>query len=598
VTRSAAVARSMADLGEVRRMAEEARRPDLTARLDQICARLTGDDVPVAVVGEFKQGKSTLINALLRTDVCPVDADVVTAVPTIVRFGTPPSVAAYVGAEGETPARVAVPFERLRDFVAGRRDGPAVRTVEVRLDRRLLRGGMTFVDTPGVGGLDSAHGNMTLGVLPLARASLFVTDAAQELTEPELAFLRRTVDGCPMVVCVMTKTDLYPHWRRIVDINRRHLSRAGLALRIVAVSSFLRLHAGRSDDDDLNRESGFPELLEILADDVLGGAEAATVAATDRDVAFVLSQLREQVAVERTVAHRPAESAAIADRLAEKVRRSARLAGASASWQTALNDGIQDLGTQVDHDLRERLRSMQRRGEALLDLGDPKDTWSDFEAWAAKEATAVAVDNLFALVARADELARDVAERFDLEYGALDLNLPNLDGTLSAVEGPRMREERSAGRLLGVFTAARLAVGGVVVAHAVGALLEMAFLGPVGAVAGLIIGHRLVRIERGRQVEHRRQLARQELRRYVDEVGFVVGNDSRDAVRRAQRYIRDEFTSRALLAQRSSAQALAAVRRAEGDSEADRPGRVRDLDARWQALDRVGDRLTRSGGGS
>src|SRR5687767_13044696 len=119
-------------------MAEQARRSDLVTRLEQLGARLTGTDVPIAVVGEFKQGKSTLINALLRTEVCPVDADVVTAVPTIVRYGAPPSAVAYVGAEGETPARVAVPFDRLRDFVAGGPDGQPVRTVEVRLDRRLL----------------------------------------------------------------------------------------------------------------------------------------------------------------------------------------------------------------------------------------------------------------------------------------------------------------------------------------------------------------------------------------------------------------------------------------------------------------------------
>jgi hypothetical protein len=598
VAQSATVARSLADLGEVRRMAEEARRPDLVTRLDRIQHRLTGADVPVAVVGEFKQGKSTLINALLRTEVCPVDADVVTAVPTIVRFGVPPSATAYVGADGETPSTVAVPFDQLRGFVAESPGGPAVRTVEVQLDHRLLHSGMTFIDTPGVGGLDSAHGNITLGVLPLARASLFVTDAAQELTEPELDFLRRIVQGCPTVVCVVTKTDLHAHWRRIVDINRRHLSRAGLALRIVAVSSFLRLHAGAGGDDALNEESGFPELLRILAAEVLGGADAATVAATDRDVTFVLSQLREQIAVERTVVHRPEASAEIAERLAEKAQRSRRLAGASASWQIALSDGIQDLAARVDQDLRERLRSMQRRGEELLDLGDPKDTWADFEAWAAKEATSVAVDNLFALVSRADELAREVAERFDLEYEGLDLNLPALDGALSSVAAPRLRAEQSPGRFLGVFTSARLAAGGVVVAHTAGTLLGTAFLGPVGAVAGLIIGRRLMIIERVRQVEHRRQVARQELRRYVEEVGFVVGNDSRDAVRRAQRYLRDEFSSRALLTERSSAQALAAVRRAESVPPAERPGRARDLDARWQDLGRVSDRLIRSGGGA
>jgi hypothetical protein len=53
VTQSAVVARSLADLGEVRRMAEQARRSDLVARLDRISARLTGEDLTFAVVGEF-----------------------------------------------------------------------------------------------------------------------------------------------------------------------------------------------------------------------------------------------------------------------------------------------------------------------------------------------------------------------------------------------------------------------------------------------------------------------------------------------------------------------------------------------------------------
>jgi ribosome biogenesis GTPase A len=67
-------------------------------------------EVPVVVVGEYKQGKSTLINALLRTDVCPVDADLVTAVPTVIRYGTPPSVTARY-AEADQPVR----FDRLRE---------------------------------------------------------------------------------------------------------------------------------------------------------------------------------------------------------------------------------------------------------------------------------------------------------------------------------------------------------------------------------------------------------------------------------------------------------------------------------------------------
>src|SRR6185503_1215894 len=131
--RSAQLARAVVDIDRVRGMAVESGRTDLVARLDQTRTRLTGRDVQVAVVGEFKQGKSTLVNALLRTDVCPVDADIATAIPTIIKYGSRPSVAAHLaGPDGTVAKRAKVPFERLREFVT--RDDPdeQLRAVEVQ----------------------------------------------------------------------------------------------------------------------------------------------------------------------------------------------------------------------------------------------------------------------------------------------------------------------------------------------------------------------------------------------------------------------------------------------------------------------------------
>ncbi|MGN9911810.1 dynamin family protein [Phytohabitans sp. LJ34] len=582
----------MADVDRVARMAGDADRADLVERLDRARARLLAEDVPVAVVGEFKQGKSTLVNALLRTEVCPVDVDVVTAVPTIVRYAPRPSVRVHPVDEQAPP--IDVPFERLREYVAGgEADGGRLRAVEVRLDRRLLRGGLSLVDTPGVGGLDSAHGNLTLGALSLAHAALFVTDAAQELTAPEVEFLERAVERCPRVVCVLTKTDLHAEWRRIAELDRAHLERAGLSLPVVPVSSFLRMRAGARDSAALNAESGFPRLIDALRRHVLGGADTAAVAGVRRDLAFAVAQLKEQVGAERAAVVDPAAGAALADRLAEQTRRRQSLAAGSASWQTVLADGIQDLSTDVDHDLRERLRAMVHRGDAELDLGDPRDTWYDFKAWATREATAVAVDNLLVLVTRAEELAREVAGRFDLEYDSLDLDLPAPAAAVATVSGLEVRFDRSSvQQFLGVFTAARVTYGGLFMLGAFGSLLGLTLAAPVGVLGGLTVGRKLIRDERQRQVEQRRQQAKQELRRYVDDVGFVVGRDSRDAVRRTQRFLRDEFTARAGGARRSSEQALAAVRRTAGMRADDRTRRAEELDRGWRDLDRVAERVT------
>ncbi|MEV6596428.1 dynamin family protein [Actinoplanes sp. NPDC051346] len=588
--RGGAVAGLLAEFDEARRLAVGADRPDLAERLGHAAARLRADDVAVAVVGEFKQGKSTLVNALLRTDICPVDSDVVTALPTVLRYGRPPAVFLQVpDADGALRA-VSMPFEQLRRHVTEGApvgdDQPAPRSVEVHLDRRLLGAGLSFIDTPGVGGLDSAQGNMTLATLTSAGAALFVTDAAQELTAPEVEFLGRVLERCPRVFCVLTKIDLYREWRRIVEINQGHLARAGLDVPIIAVSSFLRMRAQARDSTSLNDESGFPRLIDLLRRDVLGAAEALALTAARAELAFVVAQLRERVDAEHAAAAAPAAAPALVRRYTEKSRRGAMLG--DGSWQTVLSDGIQDLTADVDHDLYERLRLMVRHGEELLDESDPRDIWRDFQTWAEREATAAAVDNLMLLVARTEKLARDVAERFDFEYDSLDVDLPSPELALRKVTDLDISFEKSGlQQFLGAFTAARVTYGGFYMLGAVGALFNVALAAPLGLLAGMTLGRRLVKQERERQAQQRRLQAKAELRRYVDDVSFHVGRDSREAVRRTQRFLRDDFAARAQAVQRSAAATAAAVRNTAALPDEARAARARELAAQRRELDRL-----------
>ena len=80
------------------------RRPDLAARAGQALQRLHHPLVRVLVVGEFKQGKSMLVNALVNAPVCPIDDDVATSVPTVVRYAEKPSVTLVRSAGTGDPA--------------------------------------------------------------------------------------------------------------------------------------------------------------------------------------------------------------------------------------------------------------------------------------------------------------------------------------------------------------------------------------------------------------------------------------------------------------------------------------------------------------
>ncbi len=202
-------------------------RGDLSERLAGVRTMVQQRAVTVAVVGEFKRGKSTLVNALLQTAACPVDADIVTGTPTLVGYGEHLHVVAHRQQPGEVDETTEeVRFEDLAALVSERSDDrPSdVQSVEVRVPHRMLRSGLCLLDTPGVGGLESVHGQLSLASLNGADGVLFVTDASQELTAPELGYLQTALERCPRAALVVTKTDLHQHWRRSSRPTGRHLA--------------------------------------------------------------------------------------------------------------------------------------------------------------------------------------------------------------------------------------------------------------------------------------------------------------------------------------------------------------------------------------
>ena len=73
--------------------------------------RAQDPSVRVLVVGEPKQGKSSLVNALVGAPVCAVRDDVATVVPTVVRDGSAarPRSSSPRGTAARTPGRTPTP---------------------------------------------------------------------------------------------------------------------------------------------------------------------------------------------------------------------------------------------------------------------------------------------------------------------------------------------------------------------------------------------------------------------------------------------------------------------------------------------------------
>jgi GTPase SAR1 family protein len=593
--RSATVQQALAvvDLGRQASTAYD--RSDLDQRLALTRRRLADPAFHVFVIGEFKQGKSSLVNALLNAPVCPVDDDIATSVPTAIRFGDPPAAAVLLDPGGDTadptrePIREAIAVDQVSSYVTESADLGGERrisSVEVSLPRKLLSDGLVIVDTPGVGGLGSAHSAATIGALPMADAVVFVSDASQEFTGPELEFLQTARRMCPNVVCVLTKIDFYPTWRKIRDLNVDHLERQGVTADMLCVSSSLRVHALRANDRELNRESGFPELAGYLQNKIAANAEKLSVRAAANDVVAVASMLEGQFRSEREALDNPEEAQRVVDNLTELKAKAERLKSGVSKWQQTLSDGVIDLQADVDHDLRGRLRAVTRQADEALEASDPAETWDEFQAWLYRRVAEDVVHNYTFLHTQAQELTARVAEHFG-EDGVdivVDLDVANPTDVLTTVDANTDLDLSKMGAGAQGLAALRGSYGGLLMFGMLGRMAGLAMANPATIVIGLFMGRSALRGEKERQLNMRRGQARQALRKYTDEVSFVVGKDSRDTLRRTQRRMRDFFAARAEELHRSTTTALAAAQQAVKSDASTRQKRLRDVEAELKRI--------------
>lgn len=573
-------------------------RADLLGRLRQARRRLHDPHVRVLVVGELKQGKSQLVNALVNAPVCPVDDDVATSVTTVVGWSAAPT-AVLLGVPGRTDGdldpsrlrRTVVPIDAHARYVAERRapDGSAVECSEVGLPRHVLAGGLVLVDTPGVGGIGSADGAATMAALPSADAVLLVSDAGQEYSAPEVEFLQQALSVCPNVACVLTKTDLYPHWRAVADLDRRHLQRAGVRAPLIPVSSTLRLLAARRQDRDLHDESGFPELVRYLRDEVVDNAGLLARRSVAHDVLTVTDHLLMAARAQLSALEDPEGGETIIAGLQTGRQNAGDLRRRSARWQQLLQDGVTDLTADIEYDLRDRLRRIGREAEEAIDAADPGPVWDEFDEWLSQRVRATVAANFVWAHERAQWLAAQVAAQFD----ATDIALPELiegddDEALDLVARLERVEVERVSRTQKVIVALRGSYGGVLMFGMVTAIaLGMSLINPISVGVGVILGGRAYREDKANRVKRRQAEAKVAVKRHLDEVVFQVSKDSKDRLRRLQRVLRDHFTTRADELVRSLDESIRSAREATRTGPGERAETLGELRERVAALEQL-----------
>ncbi|MCI4673753.1 dynamin family protein [Candidatus Mycolicibacterium alkanivorans] len=571
-------------------------RADLVARLAVAKDRISDPQIRVVIAGQLKQGKSQLLNSLLNVPVARVGDDETTAMVTVVTYAEQPCARLVVSAgEGLEPQIVDIPVDDIRHDLrrAPQAAGREVLRVEVGAPSPLLKGGLTFIDTPGVGGHGQPHLSATLGLLPDADAMLMVSDTSQEFTEPEMRFIRQAHEICPVGAIVVTKTDLYPFWRQIVAANTAHLQRAGLDLPLIPASSLLRSHAITLGDKELNEESNFPAIVKFLSDKVLSRENDRVRDHVVAEIHSAAEHLRLAVDSELAALSDPDEARRLTEDLERRKQEAQDALQQTALWQQVLNDGIADLTADVDHDLRARFRAITQHAEQVIDSCDPTQHWAEIGGEVENDVANAVGDNFVWAYQRAEALAAEVARTF-VEAGLDAVKMPEVSAREMGAGVGRLKslarlESKPIGKGHKVITSMRGSYGGVLMFGMLTSVAGLGMFNPLSLGAGLLLGRKAYQEDMENRMMRVRNEAKTNLRRFVDDVLFVVTKESRDRLKNVQRQLRDHYREIANQTTRSLNESLQSTIAAARMEETERNNRVHELERQLNILGQVSD---------
>ena len=243
--------------------------------LSAIQDRLTKSRFHLAVLGQFKRGKSTFLNALLGDKLLPSAVIPLTSIPTFISWAP------------ELKIKVTYRTGKVEEFAitdtgqAGKilenyvteeqnpRNGLCVESVEVSHPSPLLHSGVVLIDTPGIGSTFEHNTEATMQFIPQCDAALFLISADPPITQVEIDFLKSVRARVVKLFFILNKIDYLNDGEQeaVVTFLRKVLHEQFGATGkepIFCISSRQGLDARITKNDELWRKSGMAEIEQHL----------------------------------------------------------------------------------------------------------------------------------------------------------------------------------------------------------------------------------------------------------------------------------------------------------------------------------------------
>jgi GTP-binding protein EngB required for normal cell division len=323
----------------------------------------------LVVAGQFKRGKSSIINALIGERLLPVGVIPLTSVVTVIRSGAKlrGQVELLDGSSQE------LTLAELADYVTERgnpHNNKAVRQVVIEHPSTLLAQGVQLIDTPGIGSVYEHNTDVTCAYLPQADAVLLIASVEQPLSRAELDFLASIREYADRTFCVLNKTD---HLSRAeldesVQFTEEAIRSAlGADVPIFPVSARLALE-GKLDPAARGADSGFEDFEQALHRFMTDEAWDVWIRSVARSLLRFLAQRRFALGLESKVLNTPLQQ--LEGNLAAFAAKKQELQRALVDYQVLMEAGARAL-------IREEIEPELDRfkGAEQLRIGNLVESW-------------------------------------------------------------------------------------------------------------------------------------------------------------------------------------------------------------------------------
>jgi GTP-binding protein EngB required for normal cell division len=186
---------------------------DVRRQVEDVKQRLYFGELRLAVMGQFKRGKSTFINRLVGLDVLPASVVPVTSIPTFLRYGpvTRCTIKFFDGKPAVTVQQSSAEIKSaLTSYVTEEKNPKnrfCVAEAIVECDNPVLQNGTTLIDTPGFGSTFIHNTKTTVDLIKGCDAVLFLLSADPPFTQTEVEFLKEVKRYVPRIFFIINKMD-------------------------------------------------------------------------------------------------------------------------------------------------------------------------------------------------------------------------------------------------------------------------------------------------------------------------------------------------------------------------------------------------------